>query len=108
MRGPSPPLNLALLNIKHWLSKSGQGNILHFTGVPLLIAYGLAVDEMLTIGSSTTTRFDGRERQAWNMSSIPAQPLELGKLHSKTLKTRYVTPKQSCCVPKTRRPNLMI
>jgi hypothetical protein len=108
MVGPSPPLNLALLNIKHWLSKSGQGNILHFTGVPLLIAYGLAVDEMLTIGSSTTTRFDGRERQAWNMSSIPAQPLELGKLHWKTLKTRYVTPKQSCCVPKTRRPNLMI
>ncbi|HDX8949505.1 DUF4055 domain-containing protein [Klebsiella oxytoca] len=63
MRGSPPLLNLALLNIKHWQSQSEQDNILHVARVPLLVAYGLAEGETLTIGSSTATRFDNRERQ---------------------------------------------
>ncbi|EFP3678731.1 DUF4055 domain-containing protein [Salmonella enterica] len=63
MRGSPPLLNLALLNIKHWQSQSEQDNILHVARVPLLVAYGLADNQTLTVGSSVATTFERRDQQ---------------------------------------------
>ncbi|OUH40283.1 hypothetical protein AZ019_001178 [Klebsiella pneumoniae] len=79
MRGSPPLLNLALLNIKHWQSQSEQDNILHVARVPLLVAYGLADGETLTIGSSTATRFDNRERQGLEYVEHTGSSIEAGE-----------------------------
>lgn len=79
MRGSPPLLNLALLNIKHWQSQSEQDNILHVARVPLLVAYGLEEGETLTIGSSTATRFDNRERQGLEYVEHTGSAIESGE-----------------------------
>lgn len=80
MRGSPPLLNLALLNIKHWQSQSEQDNILHVARVPLLVAYGLADGETLTIGSSSATRFDDRQRQGLEYVEHTGAAIEAGKI----------------------------
>ena len=79
MRGSPPLLNLALLNLKHWQSQSEQDNILHVARVPLLVAYGLAEGETLTIGSSTATHFDNRERQGLEYVEHTGSAIESGE-----------------------------
>ncbi|MHB4012983.1 DUF4055 domain-containing protein, partial [Klebsiella pneumoniae] len=79
MRGSPPLLNLALLNIKHWQSQSEQDNILHVARVPLLVAYGLADGETLTIGSSSATRFDDRQRQGLEYVEHTGAAIEAGE-----------------------------
>ncbi|HBW9953523.1 TPA: DUF4055 domain-containing protein, partial [Klebsiella pneumoniae] len=79
MRGSPPLLNLALLNIKHWQSQSEQDNILHVARVPLLVAYGLADGETLTIGASSATRFDDRQRQGLEYVEHTGAAIEAGE-----------------------------
>ncbi|EGT0643288.1 MULTISPECIES: DUF4055 domain-containing protein [Citrobacter] len=79
MRGSPPLLNLALLNIKHWQSQSEQDNILHVARVPLLVAYGLAEGETLTIGASSATRFENRERQGLEYVEHTGAAIESGE-----------------------------
>lgn len=88
MRGSPPLLNLALLNIKHWQSQSEQDNILHVARVPLLVAYGLADNEALTIGSSTATRFDDRERQGLEYVEHTGAAIGAGKISLEDLENQ--------------------
>ena len=88
MRGSPPLLNLALLNIKHWQSQSEQDNILHVARVPLLVAYGLADGETLTIGSSSATRFDDRQRQGLEYVEHTGAAIEAGKISLEDLENQ--------------------
>lgn len=88
MRGSPPLLNLALLNIKHWQSQSEQDNILHVARVPLLVAYGLADGESLTIGSSTATRFDDRDRHGLEYVEHTGAAIGAGKISLEDLENQ--------------------
>ncbi len=88
MRGSPPLLNLALLNIKHWQSQSEQDNILHVARVPLLVAYGLADNETLTIGSSTATRFEDRQRQGLEYVEHTGAAINSGKISLEDLENQ--------------------
>ena len=57
MRGISPLLDLAYLNVKHWQSQSDQDTILHVARVPILAAIGVDSDTwQLTVGASTAVK----------------------------------------------------
>ena len=97
MRGSPPLLNLALLNIKHWQSQSEQDNILHVARVPLLVAYGLADGETLTIGSSSATRFDDRQRQGLEYVEHTGAAIEAGKISLEDLENQMRQAGANCC-----------
>lgn len=53
MRGESPLLDLAYLNVKHWQSQSDQDTILHVARVPILAVMGADEDTHLNVGASS-------------------------------------------------------
>lgn len=53
MRGVSPLLDLAHLNIKHWQSQSDQDTIMHVARVPILAVSGADDGLALTVGGSS-------------------------------------------------------
>lgn len=79
MRGSPPYLNLGLLNIKHWQSQSEQDNILHIARVPLLVVYGLAEDQELTIGASSATEFADRTKNGMEYVEHSGSAIGAGK-----------------------------
>lgn len=79
MRGSPPLLNLANLNIKHWQSQSEQDNILHVARVPLLVAFGLAQDAELTIGSSCATKFEDKSKGGLEYVEHTGSAINAGK-----------------------------
>lgn len=56
MRGVSPLLDLAHLNVKHWQSQSDQDTILHVARVPILAAIGADQESELVVGSKAMVR----------------------------------------------------
>jgi hypothetical protein len=56
MRGTSPLLDLAYLNVKHWQSQSDQDTILHVARVPILAMIGADDDSQLAVGASTAVK----------------------------------------------------
>lgn len=53
MRGESPLLDLAHLNVKHWQSQSDQDTILHVARVPILAVIGADDGTQLNVGASS-------------------------------------------------------
>lgn len=56
MRGVSPLIDLAYLNVKHWQSQSDQDTILHVARVPILMVSGADQDAALVVGSASFTK----------------------------------------------------
>lgn len=61
MRGESPLLDIAYLNLQHWQSSSDQDNILHVARVPVLFASGFNEGEDVVIGAKTAVRTTNTE-----------------------------------------------
>jgi hypothetical protein len=56
MRGESPLLDLAYLNVKHWQSQSDQDTILHVARVPIIAISGAEQSSDLTVGGTSAVR----------------------------------------------------
>jgi hypothetical protein len=56
MRGVSPLIDLAYLNVKHWQSQSDQDTILHVARVPILAMIGAEDGTALTVGASSAVK----------------------------------------------------
>lgn len=65
MTAKPPLLELAHLNVKHWVSQSDQDNILHVARVPMLAVIGVEDDFNLVVGTSSATRLPKEGDMKW-------------------------------------------
>lgn len=89
MRGVSPLLELAHLNVKHWQSQSDQDTILHVARAPILVMIGTDENE-LVIGASAAVKMpDGGDLKYVEHSgaAITAGQESLDKLQDQMIQT---------------------
>lgn len=65
MRGQSPLLDLAHLNVKHWQSQSDQDTILHTARVPILAIVGADEKTSVTIGGASAVNIPAGGDMKW-------------------------------------------